>query len=117
MNVSSAEFPPVNALRIRKIPVECISIHQAGGLKIENSGKGLGNNYRVSGKDLDLPLAGVIRQGRLQTEVGIDPPFKILPSAVEVSLLTGDSHRHLASALAPPIWFRETIPYARAYRA
>lgn len=104
----------VDALREQKVPVDHMCIDGEKGWHRQRLGKNLGDDYRVSLPALRTAMAAVIAENRLEMAGGMDPVVNDLPTAM-AGAATGARHRQVM-AMAPPIWFRETIRYTRAYR-
>ena len=117
MKVADVDASPVDALRQRKIPVESISIQKNDGWRKEDFGRGLGDNYHVSIHNLRDALSDVIAENRLIIEDGADLPGETAGAVEKILAGFFSEHDEITSALALPIWFRETVRYTRSYRA
>ena len=106
-----------DGLRNRGVVVEAVCFSAAEQWRKALVGKALGANYFVDPKDVLTVAAAVFQDGR------VDPPgpgveingFSGVFSASEKTRVEEVSASVLALALL--LWFRETVPYRRTYRA
>jgi hypothetical protein len=114
----------VDGLRDRGVVVEAIRLSAVEKWEKELVGKALGANYTVAPGHILKAAAAVFEEGRVDGPLGqgkkegaekvIDRICSELASAKGAQL---DGLPASALAVALVLWFRETVPYRRAYRA
>jgi hypothetical protein len=117
--------PLALTLRNTAVPIQTVFIVPNGSWRRVEYGRALGHDYYVSMAELVERAGHVFSQNRLRVgdipnkTAAIDHPCS-LANAVEAYLDAADASKELAladvlPAVAAPLWFRETIPYRRAY--
>ncbi len=114
----------IDGLRNRGVVVEAIRFSPVEKWQKELVGKALGANYTVAPGHILTAAASVFEEGRVDVPLGqgkkegaetvIDRICGEL-AAAKGARIDGLSASALAVALV--LWFRETVPYRRAYRA
>ena len=114
----------IDGLRNRGVVVEAIRFSPVEKWHMELVGKALGANYTVAPGHILTAAAAVFEEGRVDVPLGqgkregaervIDRICGEL-AAAKGARIDGLSASALAVALV--LWFRETVPYRRAYRA
>lgn len=119
----------VEKLRGKNIRTETVVISQDGeGIKEEEYNRGLGRNFYLHWDALLKKLAIVIKQNRLVIENETMASSELLQvisvcagkeirDINDLNKLAETVDKDLLTALSLPIWFRETVKYARAYSA
>lgn len=107
----------VDGLRDRGVVVEAIRFSAVKKWRKEFVGKALGANYDVDPKDMLTVAAAVFKDGRVDRPgPGVD-----LKRVSGVFSASAEDRVEAVSAsvlaLALLLWFREKVPYRRAYRA
>ena len=115
---------PVTALRAQAICVDGVRIVEDGSWQKDPFGRALGDNYRVPETDLFRTLVRILDHERLimpEDPKGADGLSEAIEQVRKEPRLGIPSPDFRAAAclraLALPLWFRETVPYRRAYRA
>lgn len=115
---------PVTALRARGICVDGIRISGDGSWQMEPFGKALGDNYRVPETELIDTLVRIFDLDRLilpedsDSDDGLSEAIERVRKKGRLGVSSPGSRSGAPMrALALPLWFRETVPYRRAYRA
>lgn len=114
------------ALRSKGLPVESVLLTRADEVIVdEPSRAGAGTDYHVPEDRLWKILADVVEQGRVGVEKK-EAHSNPLMQAVNPALAKRENLCNIGAdndsrcpllAVAAPLWFRETIRYAQAYRA
>ncbi|MCF8079132.1 MAG: hypothetical protein K9K88_07615 [Desulfobacterales bacterium] len=114
----------VDGLRNRGVVVEAIRFSAVEKWEKELVGKALGANYTVAPEHILTAAAAVFEEGRVDVPLGqgkkegaervIDRISGKLAAAKGAHI---DGLPASALAVALVLWFRETVPYRRAYRA
>ncbi|MGD8369654.1 MAG: hypothetical protein PVG78_18590 [Desulfobacterales bacterium] len=111
--------PVVEALRARGTVVEAVRFVPGEKWKKELLGRALGADYAVDPTEVSTSAARVIEGGRLAfADPAAEGGFDRLPGALaSLARTRPEQIPAVVLALALPLWFRETVPYRRAYRA
>ena len=105
----------VEGLRDRGVVVEAIRFSPVKKWKKDLVGKALGADYTVDPLKIMTCAARVFEEGRIESAgQSID---RLAGGAAAMKGASFDEVPVLAAAVALPLWFRETVPYRRAYRA
>ncbi|MCF8050851.1 MAG: hypothetical protein K9L59_06405 [Desulfobacterales bacterium] len=114
----------IDGLRNRGVVVEAIRFSAVEKWEKELVGKALGANYTVAPGHILTAAAAVFEEGRVDVPLGqgkkegaervIDRISRKLAAAKGAQI---DGLPASALAVALVLWFRETVPYRRAYRA
>lgn len=124
IDVTETGPEPVAALRAEDLCVESIRIVPGGSWCRKDVGKARGDDYQVPETDLVRALLVVIDQGRLSLPA--EPPLaEAVRSEIErvrsqgrfITSTESMEFPRTALSVALAVWFREIVPYKRAYRA
>ncbi len=107
--------PVVKGLRDRGVMVEAVRFSSVKNWKKDLVGKALGADYTVDPRTIMTRAARVFEEGRIEYAGGPIDRFSAGPAAMNGALLEDAPALFVAVALV--LWFRETVPYRRAYRA
>lgn len=109
----------VEALRARGTVVEAVRFVPGKKWAKEPVGMALGANYAVDPAELSATVGEVIQEGRVAFAGSADEAGLARFPGVLASLSGTRPEKIPAGVLAValPLWFRETVPYRRAYRA
>jgi hypothetical protein len=107
------------ALRARGTVVEAVRFVPGKKWAKELVGKALGANYAVDPAELAASVGEVIKEGRVEfAGSGEQGDLARFPGVLAFLSETRPERISAAVlAVALPLWFRETVPYRRAYRA
>ena len=111
--------PMTQTLRTRGTVVEAVRFLPGKAWKKGRVGRALGADYSADPAEVFASAARVIEEGRIVPvrSVGRAGPEKIFR---QIAVFPATPSGKLSAgmlAVALPLWFRETIPYRRAYRA
>lgn len=130
MHFSGRDTAPIDRLRRRNVPVEGIAIREGGNWQRQDYRTiCLGNNYFVSGADIQAAVSKVARENRLCIDRDLSPAAVIAESVNRIDRVSlfgmnaaspggpalNPEQRNMLIALSLPIWFRETIRQIRRY--
>jgi hypothetical protein len=114
----------VDGLRNRGVVVEAIRFSAVEKWEKELVGKALGANYIVAPDQILTAAAAVFEEGRVDVPLGQgnkEGPGSVIDRISGKLAAANGAHIDglpaTALAVALVLWFRETVPYRRAYRA
>jgi hypothetical protein len=105
----------VEALRDRGVMVEAVRFSPVKKWKKHLVGKALGADYTVDPRTIVTCAVRVFEEGRIGSAG--QPVDRLFGGPAAMSSAPLEEAPALAVAVALPLWFRETVPYRRAYRA
>jgi hypothetical protein len=95
--------------------VEAVRFSSVKAWKKHIVGKALGADYTVDPRTVLTCAARVFEEGRIESAG--QPIDRLFDGPAAMNGVPMDEVPALAVAVALPLWFRETVPYRRAYRA
>jgi hypothetical protein len=113
----------IERLRGREVAVEAVTCVPWSGWRKSTVGRAVGNDYRVSRESILNTACAVFEEGRLALADGLDGGDGICrelsrkASKSKACPPPTDTSREILTAVCLPVWFRETVPYRRSYRA
>ena len=113
----------IERLRGREVAVEAVTCVPWSGWRKSTVGRAVGNDYRVSRESILNTACAVFEEGRLAMADGLDGGDGISRELSRRASKTRtcppptDTIREILTAVCLPVWFRETVPYRRSYRA